>query len=65
VGALTLPTTGIVHMGVEESVESEVERVRKEILADIDDAMERVSTVVNDEREQKRANRTSGNRRDC
>jgi hypothetical protein len=49
-------------MGVEES-ESEVERVRMEILAAIDNAMERVSTVVSDERE-KRAKRTSGNRRD-
>jgi ribosome-associated translation inhibitor RaiA len=47
---------------VEES-ESGVERVCKEILAAIDNAMEKVSTVVNDERE-KRAKRTSGNRRD-
>jgi hypothetical protein len=60
--------TGIVHsnmsacMVVEES-ESEVERVRKEILAAIGNAMERVSTVVSDERE-KRAKRTSDNRRD-
>jgi hypothetical protein len=37
--------------------------VRMEILAAIDNAMERVSTVVSDERE-KRAKRTNGNRRD-
>jgi hypothetical protein len=49
-------------MVVEES-ESEVERVRKKILADIDNAIERVATVVSDERE-KRAKPTSCNRRD-
>jgi hypothetical protein len=37
--------------------------VRKETLAAIDNALERVSTAVNDERE-KRAKRTNGNRRD-
>jgi hypothetical protein len=61
-------TTGIVHrnmsacMVVEDS-ESEVERVRMEILAAIDNAMEMVSTVVSNERK-KLAKRTSGNRRD-
>jgi hypothetical protein len=42
-------------MGVEES-ESEVERVRMEILAAIDNAMERVFTVVSDERGKREQN---------
>ena len=62
------PVSGRTHndMGLgahSEKTSSEVECIQAEILLVIDDAVASVSTVVSTERE-KRASRTSGNRRD-